>query len=180
MSALRLSMHVVALSIVMPFFASGAVQTVKCGDAMNAEANGDFDLLFQSAAQGDHCAELSLARAYFLGHEKLDRDPVIALNYAQKAANSGLDVAQYEIALMYMGGRGIKPDFDKAMHWLTEASSQNYIPAQTSLGRLLIDGRLVKRDIHKGLLLLLRADNNGSEVAKQLLTQMADSLSAQK
>lgn len=156
--------------------ACSAAQDIKCGVAMQAEAKKDYELLHEKVNEGDHCAELSLARAYFLGDEKLERDPNKALVLAQKSATSGLATAQYELALMYMGGGGIDADYKEVIRWLTESSDQGYIPAQTSLGRLLVDGRLVERDIQKGLRLLLEADKNGGAVARPILVEMADAV----
>ncbi|MDJ0863504.1 MAG: tetratricopeptide repeat protein [Gammaproteobacteria bacterium] len=162
--------------IILISSACSAGQNMKCGIAMQAEADKDYELLRDRAYRGDHCAELSLARAYFLGDDKLERDADKALGLAQRSASSGLAIAQYELALMYMGGRDINADYEKVVYWLTEAANQGYIPAQTSLGRMLVDGRLVERDIQKGLRLLLEADKNGGAVAGQLLVEMADAI----
>lgn len=153
-----------------------AAPTVQCGDAMQAEADKDYQMLMSLADKGDHCAELSLGRAYLWGDEKLKRNAVLALEFTARSARSGLAIAQYELALMYMGGHGINADYKDVVYWLTKASNQGNISAKTTLGRLLTDGRLVKRDLQRGLRLLLEADKDGGVVARQLLEKMADSL----
>jgi len=165
-----------ALAATVAAFECKASDSFDCSIAMAAEADKHYDFLRQQVEKGDHCAELSLARIYLEGDEILERNPEKALEFAQRAVISGLPVAQYELALMYMGGQGINADYDEVIHWLALAAKQNYVPAQTSLGRLLIEGRLVKRDLRQGFRLLLEAEKSGGVVAKQLLIEMADSL----
>ena len=149
---------------------------IKCGQAMKLAAAKEAGALNKLAKNGDACAQHFLADIYVRGEGQAKADPERALELEKQAAQSGLDIAQYGLALMYLGGGGIESNYKEAVSWLTLAANQGDVPAQTTLGELLIEGRLAEQDIHQGIKWLLRADENGGQVAKQLLETMANSL----
>jgi TPR repeat protein len=63
------------------------------------------------------------------------RDFAEALRWFGKAAERGLDAAQYELGLMHERGQGVsKNDFD-AVAWFRKAAEQGHARAQAKLGR---------------------------------------------
>jgi TPR repeat protein len=57
----------------------------------------------------------------------------------KEAAERGMADAQYQLAAMYAGGRGTAVDKAAAAEWGRRAAAQNHIPAEFSLGSLLIE-----------------------------------------
>ncbi|HXX64357.1 MAG TPA: tetratricopeptide repeat protein, partial [Bacteroidota bacterium] len=47
-----------------------------------------------------------------------------------RKANAGDVLAQHELALRYLLGRGAAPDTTRAVYWMKRAADQNYIPAR--------------------------------------------------
>ena len=152
-------------------FASGA--SMKCGEAMRLEAKKDFAALQRLADDNDPCALLSLARALMYGDKGLAKDVPASLRYNRLAAEAGLDIAQYELAIELMVHGEPGKDDEEIVKWLREAAAQGSLSAKTLLGEFLITGRYVQQDIAAGLQLLVEADGEGDPVANQLLQKIA-------
>jgi uncharacterized protein len=57
-----------------------------------------------------------------------------------RKANAGDPVAQHELGIRYMLGRGIEPDTVKAAYWFAKASAQNMLSSRFNLGIFLYQG----------------------------------------
>jgi TPR repeat protein len=57
-----------------------------------------------------------------------------------RKANAGDPVAQHELGIRYMLGRGIEPDTVKAAYWFAKASAQNMLSSRFNLGIFLFQG----------------------------------------
>lgn len=57
-----------------------------------------------------------------------------------KDANSGDPVAEHELGLRYLLGKGFPADTAKAVVWIKKAADQNLLPAQYNMGILLNSG----------------------------------------
>ena len=57
-----------------------------------------------------------------------------------KNANSGDPVAQHDLGLRYLLGKGFRADTVKAYHWIQKAAEQNLVPARYNLGILQNNG----------------------------------------
>jgi hypothetical protein len=55
-------------------------------------------------------------------------------------AQSGDDEAQYLTALIYLEGRLVPNDFSAARSWMLKSAEQGYVPAQTRLGEMYLNG----------------------------------------
>ena len=66
----------------------------------------------------------------------------------------------------------MKKDTAKAIALLKLAAKQNYAVAQYQLGKIYIQGKLVKRDIEKGLELMKRAAKQGYRKAIILMRSL--------
>jgi TPR repeat protein len=56
------------------------------------------------------------------------------------AAEAGLDVAQYNLAILYFFGRGVDRNLDEAFKWTEAAADQGHIAAMFNLGSLYYTG----------------------------------------
>ncbi len=63
-----------------------------------------------------------------------------------KNANSGDPIAQHELGLRYLMGKGFPADTGKAAYWIRKAADQNLLSARYNLGILLNNGLSVEWD----------------------------------
>lgn len=87
----------------------------------------------------------------------------------EKMARDGEVDAMNITASFYRDGKGVKTDLSKAFHWMKIASSKNDARATTGLAIAYLDGQGVKRNVPRGLILLGRASELGSEHACYVL-----------
>lgn len=84
-----------------------------------------------------------------------------------KAAEQRYAKAQYNIAILYHNGRGVKQDSKKAMSWYLNAAEQEYAPAQRNFGSLYQDAsKKVKNEFDVPLATIAE---NGNKWALELL-----------
>ncbi len=71
-----------------------------------------------------------------------------ALHEFTIAAEEGLDLAQYNLAILYFTGQGVGRDLAEAFRWTKAAAEQGHVAAQFNLGSLYYsgDGTDVDRD----------------------------------
>jgi uncharacterized protein len=81
-------------------------------------------------------------------------------------------VAETALASCYDLGVHVQPDGKQSIHWLTEAASQGYAPAQYELGRIYLYGRGVPADYAKALLWEQKAAEQGDPRAQRDLALM--------
>jgi TPR repeat protein len=75
-------------------------------------------------------------------------EPLVAQEYSP---------AQYQMALIYLNGYGVKKDPKKAFELLSLSSSQNYPDALFSLSLMYSEGDIVKKDLKTAFALMERA-----------------------
>jgi len=78
-----------------------------------------------------------------------------------KSSELGERVAQYNLALLYLQGHGIKKSQFKAQRWLKKSANSGYFAAQYNLGKLHLSGLGVRRDTKKGWELIKLAAKQG-------------------
>jgi len=81
-------------------------------------------------------AQYWLGKLYLAGGGGLRRDAVRAAQWLEDAANSGLDLAQYELGRLFLHGRGVPRDDARALEWLEAAAAQGMARAATEIGLL--------------------------------------------
>lgn len=67
-------------------------------------------------------------------------DYATALQEFRTAAEAGLDLAQYNLAILYFTGQGVAQDYEEALRWTTAAAEQGHTNAQFNLGALYYTG----------------------------------------
>jgi septal ring-binding cell division protein DamX len=92
-----------------------------------------FTLLILMSSLGQ---QLLAAQDY---HNALDAqgrgDYTSAATAWKQLANSGDPVAQYNLAMLYQNGQGVKADVATAQHWLTQSARQGFTEAYKQLNR---------------------------------------------
>ena len=97
--------------------------------------------LWQKAARnGEHDAELYLAWAYDSGIGGA-AEPKKAFGLYRKLFHDGHKQAGFNLANMYLAGRGVKANFDKALEILESAGNQGDTRAWLQLGKILSDSQ---------------------------------------
>ena len=82
-----------------------------------------------------------------------------ALREFTSAAEEGLMVAQYNLAILYFTGRGVQQDFTEAFRWTAAAAEQGHTEAQFNLGALYYAGQGTGRDREQAMQWYIRAGN---------------------
>lgn len=136
--------------------------------AMAAEAEG-----------GDPRAQLRLGMAYFKG-AGVERDPVLALKWIQKAADQGYAQAQYTLGAMHHAGRGALQSFPLAFRWFELAAQQNHAEAQYSLGSMYRNGQGVPVDKSKAYVWFNLAAAQGNERAGEARDNLLPALTPEQ
>ena len=73
-------------------------------------------------------------------------DFAVAFREFSVAAEAGLDLAQYNLGILYFTGQGVEQDFDAAFRWTEAAAQQGHAGAQYNLGSLYYAGDGVAQD----------------------------------
>lgn len=91
----------------------------------------------------------------------LDGDFAAAFQAFSAAAEAGLDLAQYNLGILYFTGRGVARDPAQAFRWTEAAALQGHLAAQANLASLYLEGDGVERDAGRGVAWLVRAGRAG-------------------
>ena len=132
------------------------------------EGEPDYDKAFEhfghAAEKGHPDGMYNIGRIYkyALGRPE---NPEAALEYFGKAADAGDMDAHIELALCYeQGYGGLDYDPNKAMHYMSIASDNEWAYAQYKMGCYYYYG-LAEQDVDKGMEYLHKAYDNGSPLA---------------
>ena len=88
------------------------------------------------------------------------------------AAEEGLDLAQYNLAILYFTGQGVEQDAAEAFRWTEAAAMQGHVAAQFNLGSLYYAGDGVEADTTKAVELFEGAARAGHANAALILANM--------
>ncbi|MFT7471272.1 MAG: TPR repeat protein [Kiritimatiellia bacterium] len=95
-----------------------------------------------------------------------------ALHEFTVAAEEGLDLAQYNLAILYFTGQGVDQDVAEAFRWTEAAALQGHVAAQFNLGSLYFAGDGVEADPDKAVEMFERAGRAGHASAALILANM--------
>ncbi|MEZ5492364.1 MAG: tetratricopeptide repeat protein [Gammaproteobacteria bacterium] len=107
-------------------------------------------ILAANLAMADYEAGLTAAQ---------NGDYQTALREFTVAAEEGVMMAQYNLAILYFSGRGVEPDMEQAFRWTAAAAEQGHTQAQFNLGALYYEGQGTKRDRQSALDWYIKAGN---------------------
>ena len=119
--------------------------------------------MLASTASGDYEAGINAA---------FNGDYETAFREFLEAAEEGLDLAQYNLGILYFTGQGVDRDPEQAFKWTEKAAEQGHTNAQANLASLYFDGLGVDKDIAKGIEWSERAARGGNGDAAMTLAVM--------
>ena len=90
----------------------------------------------------------------------------------KKAANNGYVDAQYNLAICYENGEGIKKDYKQAVNWYNKAVAKGHTDAKYNLAICFLEGTGVEKNFDIAEELLIDAANEGSKDAEELLKNL--------
>lgn len=97
--------------------------------------------------------------------ETVEDNEAQALNEYEKAALKGDALGQYNLALMYLYGKGIPVNYSKAKELLAEAANQGIPEAMNQLGAIYFNGLGISRDTQQALAWYQKAAGLGNSNA---------------
>ena len=109
-----------------------------------------------------------------------EKDFVTIAKLLHEAAKQGHPNAQYNLAVMYHKGDGLKQDNDQALYWYEKAAEKNLAIALYNLGMIYFEGRLVPKDEEKAKSLWQKAADQGFEQAVKLMNSILNYEKLQK
>ncbi len=123
------------------------------------------------AEAGDIDAQFQLGVMYGNGHG-VEKDPVKATQWFDKAIN-GLDPgAPFNIGVMYHEGEGLPKDYGMAAQWFRKSAERGDGEAQFNLGLMYDQGRGVPKDLAEAAKWYLKAADLGVPRAQSNLAVM--------
>ena len=90
----------------------------------------------------------------------------------REMAKKGDSHAQYELGLMFIGGKEVEEDYEKAVSWFTKAAEQGSAVAQYELGLMFFWEMGVEQDYEKAVFWFTKAAKEESAVAQYQLGLM--------
>jgi hypothetical protein len=119
---------------------------------VSTRADNSITELTTKASNGDMNAQNELAVHYQNGDSVgVPRNLAKAFDLYQKASESGLAVAQYNLAFMYDMGLGVEKDQKTANEWYHKSADQGYAPAMLNLGMNIAGGEGTNQDLVEGM-----------------------------
>ncbi|PHR58684.1 MAG: hypothetical protein COA43_10535 [Robiginitomaculum sp.] len=118
--------------------------------------------LTKASTYGDNFANARLGDLLF------DKDPVTALTWYEKAADSGNFDAAYIAAIMYAENFDIKPNAAKVAKYLSQAAEAGIPAAQADYGLIVYQGNAVPRSAERAAAWFKRAALGGDPEGRYL------------
>ncbi|KPJ92073.1 MAG: hypothetical protein AMJ53_10125 [Gammaproteobacteria bacterium SG8_11] len=113
---------------------AGMISVVgKNNSATTQELDEEIQALIEAANNNEAEAQLRLADMYRKGRG-VDRDPITAAHWYQKAATEGHAEAQFRLGDMYKQGTGVDKNNALAIKWYRKAANQGHTEAKHRLG----------------------------------------------
>jgi len=119
--------------------------------------------------QGESWAQVFLAQKYLLGHPKLPQNYKRAAGLFQAAADQGNRTAQFNLAIMYEAGNGVKKSNERAKACFELAALQNHAGAQFKMGFYYAEGEGVVQSNASAREWWTKAAQQGNETAIEAL-----------
>jgi uncharacterized protein len=104
------------------------------------------DAVVKEMAKRGHVFEqnqMGLASILAVGPDYSDREAVL---WFKQAALRGYAPAQVNLAVMYINGWGVAPNYGTALHWLHAAADRKFPRAYYNLGFMYLEGKGVRQD----------------------------------
>ncbi len=144
------------------------------GKGIKQDAQTGMAWLSKAAAQGHGKAMLVIGSIYEEGDAEtgIKQDFAKAVEWYTKAAATDLTEAQFQLALLYLQGKGVKADPAVAGQWLLKAATKGHPPSQSAYAGLLVEGEGVAKNPAKAALWFLRAAKQDHGYAQRKLANL--------
>ena len=107
-----------------------------------------------------------------MGENGREQDYAQAHDWYEKSALLGNGIAQYNLALMYLQGKGIEVDYLKASEWFQQSAEQGDADAQYKMAQLYESGLGVEKDLFLAKEWYEKSAEQGGINAQYFLAQM--------
>jgi localization factor PodJL len=132
--------------------------------------------LTKAATLGYGPAEFHLSTLYDKGASGAPKDAAKARMWVERAAQSGVPKAMYNLGLFLFDGKGGPPDLPAAAAWFRKAADLGLGDAQYNLARLYENGYGVQQNAGQAYTWYLIAANGGDQDARADATRIRASL----
>lgn len=133
----------------------------------------------KSAKMGNLFAGYSLAKLILAEENSNQEELKGAIQYLQKAADNENEIckpiwalAQYALGKIYLEGKHIPKDINKAILYLTQSAEQEKEWAAYQLGKLYLLGKDVPKDTEKAVDYLTKLAEKGNQFAQYILGKL--------
>ncbi len=121
-------------------------------------------LLEEAAAQENIYAHYTLGKVFADG-EAAPQDIARAITHLEEAAKHGFSPAQYKLAKLLLAENRT----EEAVKWLEQAILDDNQYAQYLLGKMLLFGQYIEKDVERGMALLQASAAQGNEYAQRII-----------
>lgn len=115
----------------------------------HGEEQAGLEMLQQAAASNVPFAAAALGQRYFNGTRTLQRDYAQAYRWFDVASLADVPVANYELAVMYVRGLGVRRDFNLAGHYFLAAYHGGFASAVQIVTAARRRGRAERELLHR-------------------------------
>ncbi len=119
-------------------------------------------------------ALFNMALMYANSSQYIAQDIEKAHELFLRSAIAGVDLAQYEVALMFEQGAGCVQNYSEAAFWYEEAAKRGHMEAFNNLGVLYKEGRGVEQNFQRAFVCFSRAAESGLSAAQYNLGMLYD------
>ncbi len=130
-----------------------------------------LSILKPLATKGHAKAQVTLGIMYDFGHG-VDKDPVTAVEWYEKAAGQGNSSVQHDLGVKYFKGIGIPQNYDKAAAWWHMAAENGVAESQYNLGLMHARGLGFEKNSGKAINWYSKAASQGHPHAQYSLGVM--------
>lgn len=95
-----------------------------------------------------------------------------SFNYIHSFAKKGNSNAQFDLALLYLNGDGVKKDMRRAFKWFHRAARKNHVEAKFQMGLNFLNARGVKRNSSLAAYWFKLSSKNGHKLARKYLANL--------
>jgi len=95
-----------------------------------------------------------------------------SFDYIMSFAKKGNANAQFDLALLYLNGKGIQKDARRAFKWFHKAARKNHTEAKFQMGLNFLRARGVKRNTYLAAYWFKLASKSGHKIARSYLANI--------
>ena len=144
------------------------------GEGVSRDLKKAIEWYEKAIEQEQPYALFNLGLMYANSNEYIAQDIEKAHELFLRSAIAGVDLAQYEVALMFEQGAGCTQNYSEAAYWYEEAAKRGHAEAFNNLGVLYREGRGVEQNFQRAFVCFSRAAEKGLSSAQYNLGLLYD------